>query len=300
MTFTTTSAGDPGLGDRMRAIMWGLRGAAASKRRFFIEFSHPIPLRDAFEPNEIDWTPMTGADVKLAANLNGHYDLTQGHHSIYFGGGNFPYAHANLSWEFPESAAFNVNAASDSEDLHCMFFYLFRVSPRLKASIDEVHAQLFGGQPFVAAHLRDSIVGTEELEWQHSGDHLHNLIGAMFCMRHWSGEWHVPMMVATSHRGVRKAIHDGFFGTDVKALGIEAIHTKSPGGADRHFATFVELGMLARAMCLVRTTSGFGDVARWLGGQIGCTRHVGGEQAFVNIPPSRINSRDCYEEFMQD
>jgi hypothetical protein len=48
----------------------------------------------------------------------------------------------------------------------------------------------------------------------------------------------------------------------------EAVHSSrgAPGAADL-MRTFVELGMLARARCLVISFSGFSNAARWWGGQ---------------------------------
>lgn len=64
-TYSCENAGEGGgFGDRFRAIVWGARFAAATRRVLHIKMTHPVHLENYLLPNAIDWRPFPGDDVR--------------------------------------------------------------------------------------------------------------------------------------------------------------------------------------------------------------------------------------------
>ena len=292
MTFSTYSAGDPGLGDRMRTILWGLRAAASINALFFISMTHPIPLEEVFQPNYIDWRPPGNVwGTQMPANLGGTVDIHRLDKHIVFGGGAFPHAHDPLPWTFPGSDVFDVDPSIESEDLHCLFSFLFKENPSLTTAVDKAHNQLFNGSDFVAAHVRSGGFHGEE-DTLGFGDVTSSLLGALYCLK----QWKLPILLVSGNRLIRKATLQNYLTNEVKALDVHVVHTKAHVTAADHMSTFVEIGMMARATCFVRTRSGFSDIARWLGGNTKCIRYVGtGDRA----PVGNVTTKECADEFKE-
>lgn len=82
-----------------------------------------------------------------------------------------------------------------------------------------------------------------------------------------------PLLLVSDNAALRLAVSGGRLWGVVGPPG-GAVHTSrgAPGEEDV-WRTWVELGMLARARCLVVSFSGFSNIARWWGGS-DCVRSV--------------------------
>lgn len=66
LTYSCEHSGEGGgFGDRFRALVWGVRLAAATKRVLHIKMTHPVKLEDFLEPAAIDWRPYPGDDIRI-------------------------------------------------------------------------------------------------------------------------------------------------------------------------------------------------------------------------------------------
>jgi len=304
LKFESTSAGDPGLADRMRAILWGLRVAAASNRLFLIHMQHPLPLQSVFEPNKINWLASKSAPfTQTSASINIDLASPSAPANIIYRGGSFPLAHASLSSAFPQGydPKFDISADLQSRDSQCLFQALFKPSQKLSSAVDEEVKWLFDGNvsaEFSAAHLRGGMLTGEEhtIGAETFGDPLNNLLGSLWCLR----QWQLPQLIVASTRSIRAAARLGFFNHTQGTRLVEAAHTKAPVSSDHHFQSFMEIGVLSRAKCLVITRSGYARIAFWMGGQTNCVRFVGVNLNYSSTQqdfPDSVLDNECYKDF---
>jgi hypothetical protein len=78
-----------------------------------------------------------------------------------------------------------------------------------------------------------------------------------------------PALLVTDSKYLRLLASSGALRHVVAPGGfIDVPHSDFEGHSDeQHMAAFVELGMMARARCLITSESGFSSVARWWGAQ---------------------------------
>lgn len=103
LTYSCENSGEGGgFGDRFRAMVWGARLAAATRRVFHIKMTHPVLLENYLAPNGVDWRPFPGDDTRRVhgpwpeAHMDGRFEVSQDERHIFYGG--IPYAHNPLPW----------------------------------------------------------------------------------------------------------------------------------------------------------------------------------------------------------
>ena len=259
-----------GFGDRFRAMQWGLRLAAATKRVFYIHVTRPFALEHMFTPSLINWRggPSFEAGDMQEVHMDGRFGALPTEKHVVYGG--IPEAHAPLVW----GARVEVDHSAESDDLSCMFKSLFRPSDLLRRHVDDEERSIFGrvDTVFTAIHMRTGGAKGEGTVLDR-GHPLSNLLGAISCARRWP---HDILMVAT-HPALRKAAHDGWL-SRVHGPRKSVISFSSAVGLDPHMPAFVEIVLMSRAACFVQVRGGLGDAARWLGNITRCVRFVGVER----------------------
>lgn len=293
-----------GLGDKMRTALWSLRVAAASHRLLMIDMSYPLPLERALEPNKINWLVRKKFEnncVRTAASINLDLADPNSANCIIFSGQEFPFVQAPLDNVFPRGydPVYNVSASLYSVHSHCLFDALFKPSSALNAAVDNEIKALFGDgmTTYAAAHLRSGHLTGENnvIDPKVFGDPLENLLGSLYCMR----EMKMPHVIVASSRAIRAAARFNFFNNASGTRIVEAVHTQARVSENEHFSTFIELGVLARAKCLIMTRSGYARLAFFWGGQNDCVKWIGPsyieDQRYGDPPDSP--QVECYKEF---
>jgi len=198
-------------------------------------------------------------------------------------------------------------ALSDAEsmvELHCLWSLLYTPSPMLRVKVAAQLMRMYGtpSPKYVAAHLRlGGMQGELSKHVDEANDQLLLSKANDFVSQHAvhlcaldlknnvtvNGRGHVgegmpPALLVTDNAVLRHAAHSRLL-SGMVGPGHYAVHLSRgvPSEADQ-WNTYIELGLLARATCLIRSDSGFSNIAMWWGGAT-CVKHV----------------NDCIGEFVQ-
>jgi len=294
-----------GYGNLFRVFFWALRFSAATRRVLYIDAQQrPVLFTDIVRPARIGWLAEESVIPKPEATYETGALASEDPSTIdallHIDADGILCADAPVSARRP-APEFDVDVRLASTDVPCMWRALFRPSLELEAAIAEARVRAFGDatSPYAAVHLRG---GNQDGEGRvDRGEVPEMLVGGLFCAR----QWGLPtIFVAADDTRLRRLAASGglagvkFFGPSVAA------HTtySADKSRDTHFATVVELGLLAHAQCLVISSSTFSDAARWWGGSP-CVRYVGrppltqkwspANESYVDDEPSA----ECYAEF---
>lgn len=165
---------------------------------------------------------------------------------------------------------------------------LFAWTPEMEAKIHiERSKMLVGSREYTAVHLRTAgAVGDSQVDER--GNPLSNLLGALYCAR----ELGHPTVIVATHPALRVAVSRGWFdrtfasGPSATQIAHAFLH-----GEEHHEQTFIELGVMSQAKCIIANRGGFAETARWLGGNTECVRWIG-------LPPNgKPPGAECFAEF---
>ena len=291
-----------GFGNLFRVLLWALRFSAATQRVLYIDAQQqPVLFADIVQPARIDWRSSSqAADATYETRALANEDPTVVAALAHVDADGILCADAPVSARRPAPAV-DVDVRLASRDVPCMWRALFRPSDELGTAIAAARVRAFGddSSKYAAVHLRGGNMDGEGRVDR--GEVPQLLVGGLFCAR----QWGLPtVFVAADDTRLRRVAASGglagvrFFGTPVAA------HTTyaADRSRDTHFATLVELGLLAHAECLVVSSSTFSDAARWWGGAA-CVRFVGrppitqrdspNSEGYVTDEPTA----ECYADF---
>jgi hypothetical protein len=183
-------------------------------------------------------------------------------------------------------------------DARCLFALLFVPTKEVSASVDAQMAQLHldvGGKAvynnkkpvetapmgFVGVHLRLGGLIGEQKRINREHEHCVNeaVTAAVTCARRLEQKYllpsapYGPILLVTDNGNLRQLVETGKVTGVVGPPGtaIHVGHNHSDAHVLRETAT--ELGLLARATCVVSGRSGFSNIARWWGNP-GCESHM--------------------------
>ena len=290
-----------GWGDRIREMIWGYRFAAATDRVLHIFLTHPFSLETVLQPNIVNWTSYFVESVEkinlkshvFTSDLKKNYDKYKNIKDLYFSG-NSESNSALFNYKNPEE--FNIDHSLDSPDTYCIFKSLFKMSDALKKQVDERIESIYSSNTteYVAVYLRSGGMIDEEVLYR--GNSFNNLLGLLYCAKLLERKSTPILFIASDYR-VRRIVNMSVFTNVVNINPVKIHHTYSNDHVEG-FNTFLELGLLSQANCLVLTRpSGFGDIARWLGGNFECVRYVADTSAKnFKSENGRNTSRECFEE----
>ena len=176
-----------------------------------------------------------------------------------------------------------------SADVHCIWSALFAPSPRLRVRVAAGLTRLLGSRNsrFVGVHLRlgGGLVGERKRDVGDNvqlrranggGDALLAQRAAQACAMQLRRDnlsspaalsERTPVLLVTDDAALRLSAARGQL-AGVVAPRRPAVHSSlgSPS-EEEQFAMWEELGMLAASTCLVKSFSGFSNLAHWWGGQ---------------------------------
>lgn len=218
-----------GFGDRMRAILWGLRLAAATDRVFHISHTSGIDLEYVLLPNMINWRPLKGKEYD---DINQRPCAKSGGskvHQSYFNqdsvgattelfyNGNSHAAHPLPAWVRSNREKYDINAHYNSADPHCLFRFLFLPSPALTAGISHAITELFGSEnaTFAAFHFRGGeIHGDIENEENLFGNDIRRFFSGLHCLH----QWNQVSFLASHDSYIRFATKSGLLTSNVRTV----------------------------------------------------------------------------------
>lgn len=291
-----------GVGDHLRGMMYALRAAAATDRVLLIEWQNHGPLTDYLVPNSgINWTfagtPATQLskwDLMRSSEITDVFDNQDLKHMFtqnnYFawppGNKTFLGLRTNFPADTPCVKCQPVNGSAASQDLVCLFQFLFKPSPEVERRTDKHLRLLYPGRSpssvdYAALHLRVGHMHgePEAIErnpgWGGRVDALTKLLTAVPCATGLAREdggidvTETPLLMLADHKGIRHFARAGHVANVVTPV-FDAVHTKA-SSRENHMQAFVDINLMARAKCLVYSRSGFSSVGLWMHGDASCT-----------------------------
>ena len=268
-----------GIGDRIRATMMMMRVAMRHRRVFVIDWTFPSPLTDYFVPNMIDWTPEgIAADKQGSLSLNSF--AVSSNSSLYR-----PWRNDSYFTEITKHHTVVRIVTNDGQvlqeqsrsDLSCVFNILFRPSALLRQGMDEeiafMYPRAISPFPYVAIHLRMGGLAGEPhaIERQSGKRDIHVIAAALAFSKSLAETRGITEAVAfvSDNDHLRWLLGERFINHAVAPRAGSAHHIDLFVAAEGENATtlflpeFVEIGVLARSVCLVHSRSGFSAISVW-------------------------------------
>jgi hypothetical protein len=181
----------------------------------------------------------------------------------------------NYRWHYPLLDPRVQEYHADSiADGHCLYTFLLRFNADVETMADDIITGMYG-QPntkFVAAHLR---IGGQEGEQKaiiRNLDRFSSLMTVLSCSqtlakKHSIDTSAVPVLLMTDNNDVRALLRSqrlqGYTTANITASHVIYGQTNLV----QQQQTLAELLVLSKATCLLRTRSGFSEIAHMFGGQ---------------------------------
>ena len=276
-----------GLGDRVRGILFLLRVAITHRRVLLVNWTEPFPLEEVFDGAEVNWS----VPPELDASSVKHFNFYQNYGTDAFNSsmrelqslldsGSSSSSAAALSiytnlWIDVEVDASLLRPLARLESKHrtCWFNALFKPTARLKHEISSELSRMgvADKRSYAAAHLRLGGQEGEDIVLDRA-DRFEAENAVLHCARRLAAAHDLqtasPVVLVTDNRILRFVIARGYLAGVVGPSGVASHIVLGSHAHKAAFKSFVELGVLGNAACLVKSRSGFSEVAAWWSGTV--------------------------------
>jgi hypothetical protein len=280
-----------GTGDRMRAMMETVKLAMHSKRAVLFQWDSPAALELVLQPKLIDWR--VKPQYKLDT-INNRLELSWSTWMPWNQSQRDPPEIREGTFATQKTRLISLSTNVDdrhgylagpslgsieSADRSCLFQTLFKPSDVLKDQIISLRKNLYGDEsmPYAAVHLRMGMF-EGEMKTIERFKQVDGLVTVLSCAKDLAASHGItaPVLLLTDNYMLRELVSTGMFQGFVTTP-YPAIHVQNKASEEVNelamMTTFLDLGMLASAKCLIGSTSGFTSVAR-LWGRHTCTLNV--------------------------
>lgn len=279
-----------GFGDRLHGIGFSLRLAAATNRVLLLRWKFPADVTNFFIPNQIDWrvhNAMIPAleETPLLWWHASQYPRVKGPNpniSVSFTAPTFntlwPQRVVRIShnyrWYFPLNATSAKQGPESQKEGHCLFSFLFNFSPTVESIAANIIEETYGRatHKYVAGHLRIGGLIGEDKTIVRGMDRFGGLLSVLSCSISLAAQSGInvqdtPIFLVTDNNDLkviaRSKLFNGFVVSNVSAVHVDRVSSS----LIEHQKTLAEILILSKAVCLVRTVSGFSEIAHMFGGQ---------------------------------
>jgi hypothetical protein len=267
----------------MRGILYTLRIAITYRRVLLVNWTEPFPLEEVFCTSDLNWSiPSTLA----AANGANYFDIYGDLYTSTFnssmrelqsvldnGRAAVISVYTNI-WHGLEVDPSLLRGLASVGNLRetCWFKALFKPTESITIAIASELLHMGVTSKYAAVHLRIGGLEGEERDL-HRFDRFEAQNAAIYCAKKMINEsahddLHTsPVVFVTDNSILRFIINRGYLSGVVGPRGDHVSHIVTGSHAHKEsLKSFVELGILAQSSCIVKSRSGYSELATWWSG----------------------------------